>query len=369
MWLRLMQAVSVELAAPGSRWVDLDPVRFTADGHGRSGSRRRVFEYPAACFVTAGSAAQLFRACRSISSCGSGRGTSSGCRTARPRAPRRAEVCVAGTRRDRILMLTWGLPRSRVRPGQCGACLDLKVRVGLTVAVALGSKGTAARRRHHPSRRWRFDVSACRKAVTVRPRPQIAPRAGSGCVGRARTRPTKPRRTGASTSRSDCIPTTVLVSSGESRRWRHGLSFTPRRSQTVVLMPPQFGSAAGGSLRLVRARRRRRTGSRAVLRDGGRGRPVSRDDGGVICTRCARRPVSRAIERACDEDVRDARTCGNAPAADCARRRRASSAQRGAPPQTDRSHYRRVRSALAKRPRVDERCSREPSVSRTGRLR
>jgi lincosamide nucleotidyltransferase A/C/D/E len=43
----------VELAAPGSRWVDLHPVRFTADGHGRQADLDGgFFEYPAACFVT-----------------------------------------------------------------------------------------------------------------------------------------------------------------------------------------------------------------------------------------------------------------------------------------------------------------------------
>src|SRR3954462_9576165 len=37
----------VELAAPGSRWVDLHPVRFGADGHGRQAELDGgCFEYP-----------------------------------------------------------------------------------------------------------------------------------------------------------------------------------------------------------------------------------------------------------------------------------------------------------------------------------
>jgi lincosamide nucleotidyltransferase A/C/D/E len=43
----------VELAAPGSRWVDLHPVRFDAHGHGRQADLDGgSFEYPSGCFVT-----------------------------------------------------------------------------------------------------------------------------------------------------------------------------------------------------------------------------------------------------------------------------------------------------------------------------
>jgi len=44
--------VRVELHAPGSRWVDLHPVEFDADGHGRqAGLDDVVFDYPAGCFT------------------------------------------------------------------------------------------------------------------------------------------------------------------------------------------------------------------------------------------------------------------------------------------------------------------------------
>ena len=43
----------VELAASGSRWVDLHPVKFGPDGAGRQADLEGGhFEYPVACFVT-----------------------------------------------------------------------------------------------------------------------------------------------------------------------------------------------------------------------------------------------------------------------------------------------------------------------------
>jgi lincosamide nucleotidyltransferase A/C/D/E len=43
----------VELAASGSRWVDLHPVRFDVHGHGRQADLDGgSFEYPRGCFVT-----------------------------------------------------------------------------------------------------------------------------------------------------------------------------------------------------------------------------------------------------------------------------------------------------------------------------
>jgi lincosamide nucleotidyltransferase A/C/D/E len=43
----------VELAAAGSRWVDLHPVWFNGHGHGRQvGLDGGFFEYPSDCFVT-----------------------------------------------------------------------------------------------------------------------------------------------------------------------------------------------------------------------------------------------------------------------------------------------------------------------------
>jgi lincosamide nucleotidyltransferase A/C/D/E len=43
----------VELAATGSRWVDLHPVRFDTRGFGRQANiAGRQFEYPSGCFVT-----------------------------------------------------------------------------------------------------------------------------------------------------------------------------------------------------------------------------------------------------------------------------------------------------------------------------
>jgi lincosamide nucleotidyltransferase A/C/D/E len=43
----------VELAAAGSRWVDLHPVRFDVDGRGRQADLDGgYFEYPSDCFVT-----------------------------------------------------------------------------------------------------------------------------------------------------------------------------------------------------------------------------------------------------------------------------------------------------------------------------
>ena len=43
----------VELAASGERWVDLHPVTFTADGHGRQADLDGGhFDYPPECFVT-----------------------------------------------------------------------------------------------------------------------------------------------------------------------------------------------------------------------------------------------------------------------------------------------------------------------------
>ena len=45
--------VRVEVAAAGTRWVDLHPVVLDADGHGvQAGPDGTTFEYPASCFVS-----------------------------------------------------------------------------------------------------------------------------------------------------------------------------------------------------------------------------------------------------------------------------------------------------------------------------
>jgi lincosamide nucleotidyltransferase A/C/D/E len=45
--------VRIELPAPGARWVDVHPVHFSADGHGRQPDLNGGhFDYPPAAFTT-----------------------------------------------------------------------------------------------------------------------------------------------------------------------------------------------------------------------------------------------------------------------------------------------------------------------------
>ena len=52
--------VRIELRAPGARWVDVHPVRFSADGHGRQpGLDGEHFDYPPAAFTSGSIAGRL----------------------------------------------------------------------------------------------------------------------------------------------------------------------------------------------------------------------------------------------------------------------------------------------------------------------